>query len=108
MLVEVLRVDDRIEGAGNWSPWKVRIVLILEELELCDIVENHVVPPIDVVLLAKFQKRNIKAKRNILDAIKDHIIPHVYGKDITFHMWNFLCGYYHIPKRTRRWCSRRS
>jgi hypothetical protein len=34
MSVERLRVKDRLAGAGNWSPWKARIVLILEELEL--------------------------------------------------------------------------
>jgi hypothetical protein len=43
-----------------------------------------VVPPTDVVLLVEFRKRNIKAKRNILDAFKDHIIPHMSSKDFTF------------------------
>jgi hypothetical protein len=37
--------------------------------------------------MAEFRKRNIKAKRTILDAVKDHIIPHVSGK--TFAM---RCG----------------
>jgi hypothetical protein len=45
MLVAGLRVGDRLAGADNWSPWKARIVLILEELELWDIVETLVVPP---------------------------------------------------------------
>jgi hypothetical protein len=30
--------------------------------------------------LEKFKKKNVKAKRIILDAIKDHVIPHVAGK----------------------------
>ena len=42
-----LRVEDRLEGAGNFSPWKDRISLILEKNELWDIVHgttiNHVV-----------------------------------------------------------------
>jgi hypothetical protein len=84
MLVAGLRVEDRLAGARNWSPWKARIVLILEELELWDIMENPVVTPIDAVLMVEFRKRNIKAKRTILDAIKDHIIPHLFGKDFTF------------------------
>jgi hypothetical protein len=50
MLVAGLRVEDRLAGVVNWSPWKARIVLILEELELWDIVENPVVPPTDAVL----------------------------------------------------------
>jgi hypothetical protein len=62
MSVGGLMVEDRLAGAGNWSPWKARIVMILEEGELWDIVESQVVSPTDAVLLAKFKKRNIKAK----------------------------------------------
>jgi hypothetical protein len=47
-------------------------------------VENHVVPPTDAVLLDEFRKRNIKAKKTILDAVKYHVIPHVSGKDFAF------------------------
>jgi hypothetical protein len=47
MSVAGLRVEDRLAGTGNWSPWKSRIVLILEELELWDIVSALVVfPPV--------------------------------------------------------------
>jgi hypothetical protein len=74
MLVVGLRVEDRLAGAGNWSPWKARIVLNLEEGDLWDIVENPIVPPTDVVLTAEFRKRNIKAKRTILDVVKDHVM----------------------------------
>jgi hypothetical protein len=97
-----LRVEDRLAGAGNWSPWKARIVLILEELELWDIVENPVVPPTDAVLMAEFRKRNIRAKRTILDAVKDHIIPHVFGEDFTFQMWQSSCGLYQSPNQNQK------
>jgi hypothetical protein len=40
MLVAGLRVEDRLAGASNWSPWKAKDSLDLEELELWDIVEN--------------------------------------------------------------------
>jgi hypothetical protein len=54
MLVSQMGVEDRITEVSNWSPWKVRIVFVLEDLELWDIVEV-VVPVIPVtgpVLLA--------------------------------------------------------
>jgi hypothetical protein len=95
-------VEDRLAKASNWSPWKARIVLILEELELWDIVQNLVVLPIDAMLMAKLRKRNIKAKRTILDAVKDHIIPHVSGKDFAFQMWQSLCGLYQSPNQNRK------
>jgi hypothetical protein len=86
-LVAFLRVQDRLAGVSNWSLWKAMIVLILEEGDLWDIVENLVVPSIDAMLTVEFRKRKIRAKRTILDAVKDHVIPYVSGKDFTFHMW---------------------
>jgi hypothetical protein len=99
MSVGGLRVEDRLAGAGNGSPWKARIVLILEEGELWDIVESSVVPPIDAVLLAEFRERNIKAKKTILDVVKEHIIPHVFGKDFAFQMSQSLCNLYQSPNQ---------
>ena len=82
-----LRVEDRLDGGGNWTPWRARIVLLLEEYELWEIVETAVVVPTNPVLLAAFRKKNVKAKRVILDSVKDHIIPHVAGRDFAFQMW---------------------
>jgi hypothetical protein len=98
-----LRVKDRLVGVGNWSPWKAKIVLILEELELWDIVFVPVLlPPITAPLLvAEFRKRNIKAKRTILDAVKDHIIPHVSGKTFAYEMWDSLCKLYQSSNQNR-------
>jgi hypothetical protein len=39
MSASQMRVEDRLAGASNWSPWKARIVFVLEDLELWDIVE---------------------------------------------------------------------
>ena len=47
---------------------------------------NLVIVPTDSTLLAAYNKKNIKAKRVILDAIKDHVIPHVTGRDNAFEM----------------------
>jgi hypothetical protein len=103
MSVAGLRVEDRLAGVGNWSPWKAIIVLILEELELWDIVSAPVaLPPVtDPVLMAEFRKRNIKAKRTILDAVKDHIIPHVSGKAFAHEMWASLCKLYQSSNQNR-------
>jgi hypothetical protein len=106
MLVAGLTVEDRLAGASNWSPWKARIVLILEG-ELLDIVENPVVPPTDAVLMAEFRMRNIRAKRTILDAVKDHVIPYVV-KSLHFRCGSHYAVFTRVLTRTRRWCSRRS
>lgn len=97
-----LRVEDRLEGVANFSPWKERIMLILEEYELWDIVEKAVTIPTDATALAAYNKLNVKAKRIILDAIKDHVIPHVTGKKNAFEMWVSLTKLYQSSNENRK------
>ena len=92
-----LRLEDRPDGVENFVPWKARIVLILEENELWDEVVHNttailiVVPPsTDAATLTAFNKKNIKARRIILDAIKVHVIPHILSKTRAFQMWDAL------------------
>jgi hypothetical protein len=96
MSASQIRVEDRLAGASNWSPWKARIVFVLEDLELWDIVEATVpIPPTTApVLLAEFRKRNNKAKRTMCDAVRDHIIAHLTGKAYAFEMCTSLCNLY--------------
>jgi hypothetical protein len=101
-----LRVEDRLDGAANFNPWKERIVLLLQECELWDIVNNTqtnlVTVPTDATLLAAYTKKNIKAKRIILDAIKDHVIPHVTGKSNAYEMWESLTKLYQSSNENRK------
>jgi hypothetical protein len=42
-----------------------------------DIVKDVVPSPTDPQQLAAHKKKEVKAKRMIMDAIKDHLIPHI-------------------------------
>ena len=75
------RLEDRLDGAGNFVPWKARLVLILEENELWDkVVHNTTTFPIvvpastDATTLSTFNK-DIKA-----------------SKTSAFQMWDALTG----------------
>ena len=86
-----LRVEDRLDGAANFSPWKARISLILKENELWDIVHgtstNLVVVPANATNKASFMKKDVKDRRVILDTMKDHVISHISAKYHAFEMW---------------------
>jgi hypothetical protein len=99
-----MRVEDRLAGASNWSPWKARMVFVLEDLKLGDIVEAvvPVIPVIAPVLVAEFRKRNNKTKRTICDAVRDHIIPHLTGKTYAYEMWSSLCKLYESSNENRK------
>ena len=73
-----IRLGDRLDGPGNFVPWKARIVLILEENELwSEVVHNTLANPIQVPASANaqaisiFNKKDKKTRRVILDEIKD-------------------------------------
>jgi hypothetical protein len=101
-----LRVEDRLDGATNFGAWKERMILLLQENELWDIVENTtthpVVVPTNATLLAVYTKKSIKAKIFILDAIKDHLIPHLTGKTHAYEMWESLTKLYQSTNENRK------
>ena len=93
-----IRGGDRLEGAINFIPWKARIILLFKENDLWDVVESTVAKPVVVPTVAAdltaFNKKDVKAMRIILDAIKDHVVPHVSNLDHAFRMWNALTDMY--------------
>jgi hypothetical protein len=89
-----LRVEDRLDGASNFCPWMERISLVLEENGLLELAEGKVAAPTDLVQLAAHAKKDVKARRILVDGVKDHIIPHLSGKKTTREMWDSLVKLY--------------
>ena len=84
-------------------------MLILEENELWDEVVHNtttvpiVVPPfIDAATLTTFNKKDIKARRIILDAVKDHVIPHISSKTCAYQMWDALTSLFQSSNENRK------
>jgi hypothetical protein len=73
---ETLKIEDWLEGATNFRAWKVRVLLLLEENDLKDYVEGEVVAPTDPQKWTTHKKKEVKAKRVLLESVKDHLIPH--------------------------------
>jgi hypothetical protein len=97
-----LRFEDRLDGASNFCPWRERIGLVLEENGLLEIVEGKVAAPADPVQLATHNKKDVKARRIIVDGVKDHIIPHLSGKKTTKDMWEALVKLYQSDNQSRK------
>ena len=102
-------MEDRLDGAGNFIPWKARIMLILEEnVSWDEVVHNTttvpiVIPPtIDAATFTAFNKKDIKSRRIILDAVKAHVIPHILSKTCAFQMWDALTGLFQSSNENRK------
>jgi hypothetical protein len=52
-----LRFKDRLEDASNFSPWRERIALMLEEHGLWEFIEGYIVPPRNPSQLVMFPNR---------------------------------------------------
>jgi hypothetical protein len=89
-----LKFEDRLEGATNFRAWKARLILLLEENDLREYVEIVISDPNDPQELATHQKREMKAKRVLLDFVKDHLIPHISEKNKAKDMYDALVGLY--------------
>jgi hypothetical protein len=52
--------------------------------------------------LAQHSKKDAKAKRIILEEVKDHIIPHLVGKKTSKEMWTAIIGLYQGTSEARK------
>jgi len=89
-----LRDQDRLDGASNYVIWKARISCLLDEHDLKAYVDSVVVEPVDVDPLKKYKAEMVKAKRLILNKMRDHVVCHIAGKGTTKEMWDALATLY--------------
>jgi hypothetical protein len=93
-MVNKLKIEDRLEGATNFHAWKARVLLLLEDNDLKEYVEGMVASPIDLQELTSHKKKEVKAKRVLLESIKDHLIPHIDKNTSSKEMYDALAGLY--------------
>jgi hypothetical protein len=70
-----VKAEDRLEGASNFNAWKCRILNILEESDLDELVTRVIEEPTSNTGRAAYKKRQAKAKRIIFDSVKDNMMP---------------------------------
>ena len=97
-----LRDQDRLDGASNFGVWKARLSLLLEENGIKDYATIGVVVPTDATPLATYKKEDAKARRIILDGVKDHIVPHISELDTVKKMWDAILNLYQNSTTNRK------
>ena len=74
MTTPSVKSEDRLEGASNFNTWKARVLNILEESDLDDLVTRVVEEPTTAQGRATFKKKQAKAKQVIFDLVKDNLM----------------------------------
>jgi hypothetical protein len=62
---------------------KIWVTLLLEENDLWDVIKDVVALPIDPQQLAVHKKKEVNAKRMIMNDVNDHLNPHISEKKTT-------------------------
>jgi hypothetical protein len=91
MATTCLRFEDRLDGASNFLSWKVRVTLLLEENDLCDIIKKCYYFPYRSTGVGSSQQERSEGQ---VDAIKDHLIPHISEKKTMKEMFDALVSLY--------------
>ena len=84
-----MKVEDHLDGAINFISWKSR-VLILEENDLLKLVNEKVPEPYVEEDKSHWRKSDARARRILVDLVRDHLFPKVLQKQMTRKMFKTL------------------
>ena len=101
-MVLSLRYEDRLEGASNFRAWRTRLLVVLEENNLQDHANTEIAEPEGEDEKVAFRMNEGKAKRIIIDSVKDHLIPHISGLQSAKKMFDGLVGLFETNNTSRR------
>jgi hypothetical protein len=83
-------VEDRLDGASNFSSLKSRLQVTLEEDYLLDVV-TKTLPDIATDVEKKIRKEEyVKARKLIIYLVRDHLLPHIANLKTYYDMYEAL------------------
>ncbi|XP_057860841.2 uncharacterized protein LOC131069436 [Cryptomeria japonica] len=101
-IVYDLKVEDKLEGASHFTSLEFRILVTLKENDLLEFVQGKEQPvPEDKDELLQFKKNVVKAKKILIDSLKDHLVPIISKMSSTKDMFKALEGMYEINNTSR-------
>ena len=83
-----LKAEDHLDGATNFISWK-STVLILKENDLLKLV-NEKVPEPEAEEDKSHTRSDAKARRIMVDSVRDHLVPQISQKKTSRKMFKTL------------------
>ena len=100
-MVNHVRLEDRLEGASNFSSRKIRVLIILREVKLEEYIESNITMPENEPKKVTWKRHNNKAMKIIIDSVKDHILPSISSLKTTFEMFSTIRDIFEINNTSR-------
>ena len=87
-----LRLEYALDGSSNYIAWKDCMEAILEDNGLKDFIDQEFPKPIaaNAQELVEWKKCVARARRILLEGVRDHIVSSLHGKETLFSMWKTL------------------
>eukprot|EP00253_Pinus_taeda_P018416 PITA_18416 len=91
-----LRLEYALDGSSNYIAWKDHMEAILEDNDLKDFIDQEVpkLATTNAIELAEWKKCVARARRILLEGVRDHIFSSLHGKETPFSMWKTLKDLY--------------
>lgn len=87
---------NKLEGASNFSAWKIRIDLLLGKEGLLGIVKGKATKPEKNEVKSKFEKDNVTTMIITTDSIEHHSIPYVTSLQSSKQIYDSLSDFFDI------------
>ena len=99
-----LRFEYALDGSSNYITWKDHKEVVLEDNSLKDFIDQEVSKPAvaDDSKLAEWKKCLARARRILLEGVRDHIVLSLHGKETPFSMWKTLKDLYQNSSDQRK------
>ena len=89
-----LRLEYALDGSLNYIAWKDHMEAVLEDKGLKDFIDQEVLKLTGATELAEWKKCVARARRILLEGVRDHIVLSLHGKETPFLMWKTLKDLY--------------
>jgi hypothetical protein len=83
-------VEDRLDGSSNFSSWKLRLQVTLEENDLLSVIQKNL--PKTTIDEEKEIRReeDVKARKIIIYSVRDHLLPPIANLKTTYEIYEAL------------------
>jgi hypothetical protein len=83
-------VEDRLDGASNFSYWKSRPWVTLVEDDLLDVVTKTLPDTTTNVEKKIIKEEDVKPRKLIIYSVRDHLLPHIVNLKKAYDMYEAL------------------
>jgi hypothetical protein len=83
-------VEDRLDGSSNFSSWKSRLHITLEESDLLRLIEKTLPTTTTDEEKVEWKTDDVKARKIIIYSVRDHLLPHISTLKTTYLMYDVL------------------